>query len=187
MTAFEYFKEVLCGDFDNQRQVDMERAEGKQIHPYAKHVTRMFTDRIEGLPDDVKGYYILEESYYQYPDKELEIKPLFFFVEPISDDKIRLSSIVIPEKWEKEVVRNDNSDLSFKYEELKLSPRFKPATYHLKGNKFYVNHPNDFGNGMRFTLIETLSKDRLEVMELLEKDGQRLTPYDTPLIYERLP
>jgi len=38
---------------------------------------------------------------------------------------------------------------------------------------------------MKFTLIETLGKTRLIVMELLEKEGKRLTPYDTPIIYDR--
>lgn len=54
------------------------------------------------------------------------------------------------------------------------------------GESFSVNHPNDLGNGMKFTLIETLSLSQLEVMELLEKDGQRVTPYDTPIIYKRI-
>ena len=58
--------------------------------------------------------------------------------------------------------------------------------YTLADDKFTVNHPTDLGNGMTFTLIETLAKNRLEVMELLEKNGKKLTPYETPIIYERV-
>ncbi len=185
-TAFHYIQEYLIGDFDNQNQIDKERSQGKQIHPYAKHVTRDFNHRIHGLPENFEGSFILEESYYQYPDKELEIKPLLFLFEHVLDDQVRLNSMQIPDTWDKADVRNDNPDLSFHFQDLKPSDRFRPAIYYFFGDHFKVNAPNDLGNGMRFTLIETLRKDRLEVMELLEKDGQRLTPYDTPIIYERI-
>ncbi|MFZ1524470.1 MAG: hypothetical protein WAT22_06605 [Saprospiraceae bacterium] len=39
---------------------------------------------------------------------------------------------------------------------------------------------------MKFTLIETISATQLIVMELLEKDGRRLTPYETPIVYDRV-
>ena len=53
-------------------------------------------------------------------------------------------------------------------------------------DKFYINAPNDLPNGMKFTLIETISATQLIVMELLEKDGRRLTPYETPIVYDRV-
>ena len=72
-----------------------------------------------------------------------------------------------------------------KFEELTTSPTFKPAMYKKEGNAFKTNAKNDLGNGMTFTLTETLTAKNLVVMELLEKEGKRLTPYETPIVYDR--
>jgi hypothetical protein len=183
MKAYDYFKEVLCGVFDNKNQVEAEKKGGKQVHPYAKHVTALIT--IKNMPADKKGYFILEESYYEYPDKPLEMKPYLFYIEAVADDKIQLSSFSFPTDLDKKDIRNDNKNLNLEYSKISVSKTFKPAIYTLKDKAFTVNHPTDLPNGMRFTLIETLTKNRLEVMEMLEKDGKKLTPYDTPIIYER--
>jgi hypothetical protein len=185
MTAYDYFKDVLCGTFDNQNQVEAERKAGKQIHPQAKHVTALATPKIKNLPTDLNGYFILEESYYTYEGKPMEIKPYLFFIEPVSDLQIKLSSYTMPTDIPKVDIRNDNPNFSLDFKTISVSKTFKPAVYTLADGTFTVNHPTDLGNGMTFTLIETLTKNRLEVMELLEKNGKRLTPYETPIIYDR--
>jgi hypothetical protein len=186
MTAFEAFKVVLCGVFDNKNQVETEQKAGKQIHPYAKHITALFTEKIKNKPVDLKGYFILEESYYTYEGKPMDIKPYLFYIEEVAADKIQLSSYTIPADMPKADMRNDNPNFSLDFTKISVSKTFKPAVYTFKNGQFTVNHPTDLPNNMRFTLIETLSKDRLEVMELLEKEGKRLTPYDTPIIYDRI-
>jgi hypothetical protein len=185
MDAFAYFKDVLCGNFDNTHQVETERKAGKQVHPTAVHVTRLADSKIMNLPTDLAGYFILEESYYTYEGKPMEIKPYLFFIERVSDTQVKLSSYSMPSDIPKAKIRNDNVAFSLDYNTISVSKTFKPAIYTLADGKFTVNHPTDLGNGMTFTLIETLSKNRLEVMELLEKNGKKLTPYDTPIIYER--
>lgn len=180
-------KEILIGDLDNTEQIQEEKATGKQVHPYAKHITRECTKIVRNRPADQNGIYILEESYYTYPGKETEVKPLLFFIEPHGEKSVLLHSMQVPERLEPAEVINANEELFFDYHELKESERFKPALYQYhEGDYFTVHHPNDLGNGMTFTLIETLTKDYLQVMELLERNGQRLTPYDTPLIYKRI-
>jgi hypothetical protein len=186
MTAFEAFKVVLCGVFDNKKQVETEQKAGKQTHPYAKHITALFNKKIKNKPADLKGYFILEESYYTYEGKPMEIKPYLFYIEEVAVDKIQLSSYTVPTDILKADIRNDNPNFSLDFTKISVSKTFKPAIYTFKDSQFTVNHPTDLPNNMRFTLIETLSKDRLEVMELLEKEGKRLTPYDTPIIYERI-
>lgn len=185
MTAYDYFKDVLCGTFDNHNQVEAERKAGKQIHPLAKHVTALANPKIKNLPTDLNGYFILEESYYTYEDKPKEVKPYLFFIERVSDTQIRLSSYAMPTDIPKADIRSDNPSFSLDFKTISVSKTFKPAVYTLADGKFTVNHPTDLGKGMTFTLIETLAKDRLEVMELLEKNGKHLTPYDTPIIYDR--
>ena len=185
MTAYDYFKDVLCGTFDNQNQIKAEREVGKQIHPQAKHVTALATPKIKNLPTDLNGYFILEESYYTYEGKPMDIKPYLFFIEKVSDTQIKLSSYSMPTDSQKADIRNDNPTFSLDFKTISVSKTFKPAIYTLADGQFTVNHPTDLGNGMTFTLIETLTKNRLEVMELLEKNGKRLTPYETPIIYDR--
>ena len=116
----------------------------------------------------------------------MEIKPYLFFIEKVSDTQIILSSYSMPTTIAKADIRSDNTAFSLDFKEISVSKTFKPAIYTLADDKFTVNHPTDLGNGMTFTLIETLTKNRLEVMELLEKNGKRLTPYETPIIYERV-
>jgi hypothetical protein len=186
MDAYAYFKDVLCGEFDNKKQVESERKNGKQIHPFAKHVTAIADKKIKNLPADLAGYFILEESYYTYEGKPLEIKPYLFFIEKVSDSQIKLSSYSMPTDVPKADIRNNNAAFSLDFKTIGVSKTFKPAIYTLADGKFTVNHPTDLGNGMTFTLIETLTKNRLEVMELLEKNGKKLTPYNTPIIYERV-
>jgi hypothetical protein len=186
MDAYTYFKDVLCGNFDNKNQVEMERKAGKQLHPTAKHVTGLANNKIKNLPTDMAGYFILEESYYTYEGKPIEIKPYLFFIERVSDTQIKLSSYSVPADILKADMRNGNAAFSLDYKTMSVSKTFKPAIYTFADGKFTVNHPTDLGNGLTFTLIETLTKNRLEVMELLEKNGKKLTPYDTPIIYERV-
>ena len=186
MTAYDYFKDVLCGEFDNKNQVELELKNGKQLHPFAKHVTAIADKKIKNLPAGLAGYFILEESYYTYEGKPMEIKPYLFFIEKVSDAQIKLSSYSMPTDIPKADIRSNNAAFSLDFTSISVSKTFKPAIYTLADGKFMVNHPTDLGNGMTFTLIETLTKNRLEVMELLEKNGKKLTPYDTPIIYERI-
>jgi hypothetical protein len=186
MLAYDYFKDVLCGEFDNKNQVELERKNGKQIHPFAKHITAIANQKIKNFPVDLAGYFILEESYYTYEGKQMEVKPYLFFIEKVSEAQIKLSSYSMPTDIPKADIRSNNAAFSLDFTKISVSKTFKPAIYTLIDGKFTVNHPTDLGNGMTFTLIETLSRNRLEVMELLEKNGKKLTPYDTPIIYERI-
>ena len=97
----DLMRKILVGDFDNSEQVEQERTAGQQVHPLAKHVTREFTHRVNNKPADSHGIYLLEESYYQYPEKSLEVKPLLFFIEPLGENDALLHSIEIPSRVEK--------------------------------------------------------------------------------------
>jgi hypothetical protein len=185
MSDFELFKTYIQGDFENSAQVAAEQKAGAQIHPFAKHVNRLADVKIKNLPPQYRGFYILEESYYTYPNKPTDIKPYLFWFEPTDDGKIKLHSLALPSGLDKKDIRNDNSSLSFDYNELKESPTFKPAIYTKTERGFYVNHTVDLPNNMSFTLEETIGKDFLQVMETLKKDEKKLTPYDTPIEYKR--
>jgi len=182
------FTEILCGTLDNQAQIDSQRANGQQTHPYAKHVTDVCDHKIINRPQGHEGIYILEESYYLYPDKtEMEIKPLLFYMRSDGIQKALLQSVQIPERLDKAEVTNDNEELIFDFNELTFRP-FGVAEYtlHENGAYFTVDHLADMGGGITFRLTEKLSDEGLEVMELVKKDGVKITPYDTPILYKRI-
>jgi hypothetical protein len=186
LSDFELYKTYIQGDLDNIEQINSEVKAGKQIHPYAKHVNRLLDAKIKNLPKDYNGFYILEESYYTYPNKPMEEKPYLFWFEKTGKGEIRLHSLQIPKNIDKKDLKNDNKKLSLNYADLKDSPTFKPAIYTRTANGFYIKAPVDLPNGMKFTLEETIGKETFEVMELLEKGGKSMTPYSTPIIYKRI-
>ncbi len=185
MKPIDIFKEIITGDFDNSKQVAAEIESGKQVHPLAKHVNRIADGKIKNLPKNSNGFFVLEESYYTYPGKTVELKPFLFQFSAYGDKQVKLTVYQLPAGPAKASIRNDNSALSFDYNELKLSPTFKEAVYDFVNGNFVTNTAAELGNGIMFTLTETLGKEKLLVMELLEKAGKRITPYDTPIVYDR--
>lgn len=181
------FTEILCGTLDNQAQIDAEIATGQQIHPYAKHVTAICDHKIFNRPEGHEGLYILEESYYIYPGKELELKPLLFYMRSDGKNKALLQSVQIPERLTKVEVTNDNASLMLDFNELTIR-NFGVAEYtmHDDGAYFTVDHLADMGGGITFRLTETLSDEGLTVMEMVKKDGIQLTPYNTPILYKNV-
>jgi hypothetical protein len=187
ITTINLFKEIITGDFDNAAQIADETKAGKQIHPLAKHVNRVADNKIKNLPKNENSFFILEESYYIYPNKPLEVKPYLFKFTAGENNSVLLSVYQLPKEIDKKDIRNDNEKLFFDFNELNLSTTFKGATYKYDELKkeFTTSSINDLGNGLTFTLTETLSKNKLIVLELLEKEGKKLTPYDSPIIYNR--
>ncbi len=181
------FTDILCGTLDNQAQVYQERRDGHQIHPYARHVTAICDHKILNRPADHPGLYILEESYYVKPGSEMmELKPLLFYMRSDGFSKALLNSVQIPEYISKEEARNDNQYLKMDFKDLKLR-NFGTAEYELQEDgSFKVDHQADMGGGITFRLIETLSPSGLNVMELVHKDGIKITPYDTPIEYRKV-
>lgn len=180
------FQEYITGDFDNSRQVVEEMKAGKIIHPLSVHVNRVADEKVVNKPTNLNGFFILEESYYLNDGKVMESKPYLFLFTLRPGGIIRLTTFQLND-YKKEELRNNNSALRFDYHTLKPSPTFQGADYTWDPLKktFSTVSVNELGNGMRFTLSETFTSSSLQVMELLEKNGQRLTSYDTPILYER--
>ncbi len=186
--TLDIFKTYITGDFDNSAQVTAEIKKGKQVHPLAIHVNRVADKKITNLPAGLNGFFIIEESYYLYEGKAVEVKPyLFLFRQGSRANEVLLTVYQLPADIKKEAFRNDNDTLVMDYNSLQPSPTFKGAVYvwNAADKTFSTHSPNELSGGMTFTLTEKFTNDTLEVMELLEKSGQRLTPYDTPIVYKR--
>jgi hypothetical protein len=179
MSELDRYLSYLTGDFDNALQIAAERQAGKQIHPFARHISRIANSKILNLPPDFKGVYVIEESYYHYPGKDTTTKHhLFLF--SLTDDQKVLLRVQTPDELDNKLLRNDNATLQLDFTKLTDIKRFKAK------RGYYLKSQNDLGNGMSFTLEETIGDGFLEVMELLEKDGKRLIPYDSPLQYRKI-
>ena len=64
MSKLTDFIKLMTGHFDNKEQFDKMQAEGK-TYPYAEHVNTICNDKINNLPEDFKGKFVVEESYYE--------------------------------------------------------------------------------------------------------------------------
>ena len=62
MMKLDNFVGMMTGHFDNKDQFNKMQAEGK-TYPYAEHVNTICNDKINNLPEDFKGKFVVEESY----------------------------------------------------------------------------------------------------------------------------
>jgi len=179
----DLFVEYLTGDFNNQRQIEEEHGG----HPRAVHINRECTHRIAGLPSDCKDRFILEESYYTKADGTQLSAPHLFGVRLNSNNCVELRAYKMPKHLTEKDFVNSNEHLGLTFEGLKLSDNFGVMQYSYDTHTGFVGElRNEYPNGITFTLTEVISQNRLEVMELMEKNGARLTSYSTPIIYEKI-
>lgn len=182
MNNLNGFIEILCGHFDNSEQLKDLESKGITNYPFAEHVNTICNDKICGIPDDFKGVFVLEESYYTSDGKTHASPHLFLFSE--ENEGIKLTSYEIPKDYDK---------LSFTYQKLKtinysdlhISEKFTPAIYKLKNDVWEGGSVSTFSPVLKFTLFERFSKEMLEVSESIEVNGKRTFGYDEPIIYKR--
>ena len=98
MTKLENFVRMMTGHFDNKDQFDKMQEEGK-TYPYAEHINTICNDKINNLPEDFKGKFVVEESYYEINGKRHASPHLFLITE--IEQGILLSSYEIPKGEDK--------------------------------------------------------------------------------------
>ena len=80
MMKLDNFIGMMTGCFDNKEQFNMMQATGK-IYPYAKHVNTVCNDKINNIPQDFNGKFVVEESYYETNGKRHASPHLFLITE----------------------------------------------------------------------------------------------------------
>ena len=105
MMKLDNFIGMMTGHFDNKEQFNMMQATGK-IYPYAKHVNTVCNDKINNIPQDFNGKFVVEESYYETNGNRHASPHLFLITE--NEDGILLSSYEIPEGEEKNTFSYNN-------------------------------------------------------------------------------
>ena len=179
----ESFIELLQGEFNNAEQFKQEQEKGNLNFPFAKHKNTICNSKIEGLPLDYKGIFMLEESYYQIKDKTNAQPHLFCFME--EEDKIKLISYEMPKEYTKETFQYQNLT-KMKFDELKISEKFTPAMYTFEDGVWQGGSVSMFTPVLKFSLFEKFSKEQLEVSETMEVNGKKTFGYDVPIIYKRI-
>ena len=94
MSRLDEFLRLLCGRFDNTRQLEELRRSGGPALPLAEHVNTVCNDKIDGLPADFAGAFVLEESYYTTEGKTHASPHLFLFTE--EGEAVKLTSYQLP-------------------------------------------------------------------------------------------
>lgn len=183
MKKLKDFVELITGNFDNSEQYKEMQDKGNEKFPFAKHVNTVCNDIIENLPQDFKGLFLLEESYYTSNGKTHASPHLFLFTE--EENGIKLTSYEIPEGYNNNSFNYNNLE-KLDYLKLKISEKFTPAIYKLKDNIWEGGSVSNFSPVSKFTLFERFSPEKLEVSETIESNGKRVFGFDDPIIYKRI-
>ena len=185
MDILKKFINDLCGDFNNDKQIEEQENKGEITHAKGKHINRIANDKIINLPSDFKGYFIIEESYYEIRNRKNILPHLFLFTLN-ENNKIVLTSYDLPTDFSKEDFRNDISELIIDYNKLVKSEKFTPMIYKKVNNGFEGHSVSDFGGGVKFTLKERIEEDKLYVSEVFEKNGKITFGFVDPIIYDKI-
>ena len=183
MAKLDEFMALLTGSFNNKEQYNSLQKKDRDF-PYAEHINTVCNDKINGLPLDFPGKFMVEESIYQVNGKRHASSHLFLFTE--KPEGILLTSYEIPE---------GNSKGEFSYKNmitadflcLKRSEKFTPGLFRVTDGVWEGGSTSMFSPVMKFQLVERFSKDCLEVSETIEVNGKRTFGYDQPILYKRVP
>ena len=165
----EKFVKLMTGHFDNREQFTEMKSAGK-LFPYARHVNTVCNDKINNIPENFTGIFMVEESYYE-TDGKCHASPHLFLITDC-DGGIMLSSYEIPAGEDK----NTFSYASMKnveYSDLKRSEKFTPALYQEKDGVWEGGSVSQFTPVMTFRLWERFSETCLEVSESMEVNGKK--------------
>lgn len=178
----EEFAALLSGHFDNIDQKHHKEQEGDCKFPYCRHINTICNDKIQGLPEDFHGIFMVEESYYTVGDNTHSSSHLFLFTK--QDDNVVLTSYETPKQQDQNTFTYDNMEV-VDYKCLKPSEKFTPAIYSVKDGVWEGGSVSMFSPVMKFILFERFSSECLEVSETIEVNGKRTFGYDDAIIYKR--
>ena len=182
MSKLSDFMNNLTGHFDNSEQYKELENKGIENFPFAEHVNTICNHKIEHLPTDFEGIFLVEESYYTTNGNTHASPHLFLFTEEA--EGVRLTSYELPEGYDKNSFTYEKMT-KVDYASLKQSKKFTPALYVRNGDVWEGGSVSMFSPVLKFTLSERFSAEWLEVNEFMEVNGKRTFGYDMPIIYKR--
>lgn len=184
MHILETFVQNLCGEFNNNEQFKRQTDSGIITHPKACHINGICNTKIKNLPKDFKGYFVIEESYYEQGGR-INALPHLFLLTLNKKNKVVLESYEIPESISNKDFRNNNQNLKMDYKELKKSEKFNPMTYDEENGVFTGESVSMFSPVTKFILKERVEDDILYVSEVFYKGDKKTFGFEDPIIYKR--
>ena len=151
----------------------------------ARHVIGLCNDKMDNLPKDFSGYFVIEESCFDLEDQRIEKHYLFLYDED-EPGRVRLTSYNVPAEIPKERFTNDDPSIRMDYLKLEVSPRFLPLTLHEKGGVFRGENCSRFSEDTTFLFSLAVSADGILVKELLLRGSERVAGYEEPVEYRRI-
>ena len=182
MNKLQNFLNILTGSFNNAEQFESMNKKNIEF-PYAEHINTACNDKIQNLPEDFNGIFMLEESYYTSNGNTHATPHLFLFTE--AENGIQLTSYELPQGYDKNTFTYKNLTV-LDYNDLKVSEKFTPAIYTEKNGVWEGGSISMFSPVLKFTLFERFSDTCLEVSESMEVNGKKTFGYDEPIIYKRI-
>lgn len=182
MNRLNDLMDILTGSFNNSEQLERMK-QNKLDFPYAEHINTICNDKIRNLPNDFKGIFMVEESYYIENGNTHAAPHLFLFTE--EEKGIKLTSYELPDGYDKNTFTYKALKM-IDYNDLKVSERFTPALYIEKDGVWEGGSTSMFSPVLKFTLFERFSKEYLEVSESMEVKGKKTFGYDEPILYKRV-
>ena len=179
MNHLQEMVHLLEGHFDNTKQI---QEVGEEALPLARHVNTVCNHKINNLPSDFQGLFLVEESYYTSQGKTHASPHLFLFTQ--EGEQVKLTSYDIPTGYDKSTFTSEQMG-QVDYADLHASEKFTPALYTLKDGVWEGGSVSMFSPVLKFTLFERFSPDFLEVSETMEVNGKRTFGYDLPIVYRR--
>lgn len=184
MSNLDMFIRNICGTFNNNKQIKEELEKGKQLHPEATHINGICNEKIKNLPENFKGYFVIEESYYKQNNRTNTMPHLFLFTLNENEDVV-LTSYELPDNISKEDFTNENKDLSMDYNKLCLSSKFIPITYKEENGIFNAEGTSSFNESTELTVKEKIESNKMYVSEVFRRDGKITFGFVDPIIYEK--
>lgn len=182
MNRLNDLMDILTGSFNNSEQLERMK-QNKLDFPYAEHINTICNDKIRNLPNDFKGIFMVEESYYTENGNTHAAPHLFLFTE--EKKGIKLTSYELPDGYDKNTFTY-KALKTIDYNDLKVSEKFTPALYIEKDGVWEGGSTSMFSPVLKFTLFERFSKEYLEVSESMEVKGKKTFGYDEPILYKRV-
>lgn len=186
MEKLNKFISYIEGCFNNDNQIKEEEALNMEARtPSAKHIVGICNDKVENLPKDFKGYFTIDETYYNHGEKETALRHLFLYTLN-EENSVVLTSYELPNDIDYNDFVNSNDKLQINYESLKLSEKFNPITFEEKEGYFLAESEAEFAPGVIFTAIEKVYDGKMYVTEIFRKNGVIVSGSEEPIIYNRI-
>ncbi|MBD7915571.1 hypothetical protein H9660_10485 [Clostridium sp. Sa3CUN1] len=186
MEKLNKFINYIEGTFNNDKQIEKEKSLNEEIKvPRAKHIIGICNSKIENLPEDFKGYFTIDETYYNHGEKETALRHLFLYTLN-EENNVVLTSYELPSNIEYNDFVNSNDKLVMDYNDLKLSEKFTPITFEEREEYFLAESETIFAPEVIFTAVEKVYDGKMYVTEIFRKNGVIVSGSEEPIIYNKI-